>query len=65
MSHLIEMLFWISAVLFDRDNLTEKINLSETVSEDLQKRSQEIILSSYTWPIIVQQYEDLFLNYEN
>lgn len=54
-----------SAVLFDRDNLTEKINLSETVSEDLQKRSQEIILSSYTWPIIVQQYEDLFLNYEN
>ncbi len=54
-----------SAVLFDRDNLTEKINLSETVAEDLQIRSQEIILSSYTWPIIVQQYEDLFLNYEN
>lgn len=54
-----------SAVYFDKHNLTEVIDSIGDVSDAYQKRSQEIIRSSYTWPIIVQKYEELFLNYES
>lgn len=54
-----------SAIYFDRNNLTEKINSLSDAPTNQLSASRQIVMSTYTWPLIVKQYEDLFLNYES
>lgn len=49
-----------------RGNLADKINQADNLSDldykKKQARASELIKSEFTWPIVVQQYEHLFLN---
>lgn len=54
-----------TVLYFSKDELTQKINQVENLSDiernDLQKKSRSRIQERYMWDLICTQYEELFV----